>query len=391
MPRQARKPTAMADNAPLSPVADPGITLKEFETTVEELRRLGAPLQASPLRISQPFPHLPTSMEEVKLFVQHSKVPVYFADTQLRIAISNPDARKFVDFDAFPERKRVLALVDHIAKNFLPEQSSGRFPRQDFITQQYVLSLLAKDGIYQLPPALLTIAKGGDGREPYQSVRIDAQNIFSLDGKFLGLLCQLDIRKLDKETYLGHRQRDQLVSPLPEELLAMARISLDIQQKALQQLWEAARLKSPVEPQAEPSVIERPTLPTKEDLKKLLNIEAFERAVKGLGNSIEDKELMRLADDFIKNELRQIIQRKIKLTLWGNEDLPGTVTFNTYLSHENNGYIRAQTGKNPTHTAPIRSLTPDELKEFKAQLTDRKETHQERVTKPSTAKNRSRA
>ena len=357
-----------------------GLISQEMEEVLQQAR-------LQPFRPSPDAPVLRT-LKDVDNYIHSFQCAAYLVNKEHKVQFSNQAARNFAGADRDAPHKSVAELNELVAKEYLSFPSFSRLPAKDFLALERMLGPLAKTG-YDLPDVTLKLARKHYGQIQYLGVTIDAKHLFSAKGEFLGTRCLLIpsnpplVADGDEE---GH-QRDDILFPLPETLLEWVQARLQLQQKALQLRQEAVRVNLPVEPEGQ-LMTDSPPFRTKDDLKKLLNFDAFKKAVESLGKSEEDKELMRVADDFITGDLRGVLQPKIKIALW-NEDFPGTVSFTKYLRNKNLGYIKAVAGK---HTAQIRPLTPPELAEFKEQLAKRKATHQERLAEslPTSSENQGR-
>jgi hypothetical protein len=93
-------------------------------------------------------------------------------------------------------------------------------------------------------------------------------------------------------------------------------------------------------------------IPTRKMLEALTNYQQFKQVI----SQIRNIDSLRAADEFAK-EMREAVQRQIKLVLWDKE-IEGTVIFNEIVQDNSRGYLKAST----RHSSKLaRPLTNDEL------------------------------
>jgi hypothetical protein len=298
-------------------------------------------------------------------------IPAYSITADLKYSEVTPEADKLVDFEPGGGAGRTMtSMLEHIALAYFPETASmlspkgpeDYSPRQDFLTQQFMLGLLSMDGFYQLPDVTLQIDRTRDGKERYQTMKVDARPVFA-SGKFVKTRCHLDVKTIDKTTYLDLSQRRQLVSPLPDELLQMVQARLMLQQKALSSRSSTANLGQ--EPNIEARLPDTTPIDYEADLSGLFNISAFMEAIKALPETTESIEVIRQDDDFIVSQLRAVVQDELKKRLWPHiENMQGTVRIYPVRSRRQTGDTFSLRAACREHQKYIRPLNSEEIESF---------------------------
>lgn len=333
-------------------------------------------------------PRFPTSIEEVEAIVYAADGIAYFIDAEFRGDKINDIAQEFAGFDSFhhgPEGRTVLGLMMHIAHNFLPEASYGRFPQQDFLMQQAMLGQLAKDGAHQMPVVCLKLARKRERSTTYHEVRVYAHHVFSPKSEYLGTLCLVENEEISRKNYNDYARRNELVWPLPDDIAKMVQGRHEEWQKSLQQVLSTTKLTSDIQPEPKASVLVFSLDSLSEQEIDSLTVRQFLQAIQ----HTKDLNRLKLADDIAEQAIRatqkqiktELKKRPYQINAKGKIHLRAVVQ--TYEKEEGKSYYGrlqadytdVETGKDTSKQ--IRKLTPEEISGLKKEYKYGKPKHEQ--------------